>query len=158
MMRLVCRWENQLNKKDIHEICVELSINLGTQEHARRCHWDVSTASLIIEVLESCGTSRVELAGMQTSLTRLLRKHVDFGNLQYGAILPNLDNTHKARLSQPLTHSAKRICMGNCRVSSTDGCPRSGLSGRSGSVDGNYSSVTPFDMLTPSSFSQSHGK
>lgn len=129
MARLVCRWENQLNKEDIHEICVELSMNLGTKEHARRCDWDFSTASLIIEILESCGTGRVELAGTQTRLTKLLRRHVDFRNLQHGAILPNPDSTHKGRVNQPPIHSAKRVCMENCRVSSTDGCPRSRLSG-----------------------------
>lgn len=57
---------------------------------------------------------------MQTRLTSLLRIHVDFESLRRGIILPNNHDPHRPRLNQYSSGSAKRLCTGHDRVSSTD--------------------------------------
>lgn len=81
-----------MTQADIDLACMDLRRehrDMNEEEKEQRSKIDFLTCQGFVRTIESWGVSRKRLASMNTRLTELLRKFMDFEGLQHGELRPS---------------------------------------------------------------------
>lgn len=82
---------------DFEEACERLFQAMKPEDEPSRSDCDFRTARFVILLLKNSGFHVSEIVEMETSLTKVLRHHVDFTRLGEGVVAPNPDDPCRKR-------------------------------------------------------------